>query len=153
MYQEGILYLIASPDSRILSTIPSARFRGKCTFKKYGFVNSSLRTASQLSCNVSISSLYINKCAITRLYFSNSFCGFVKLLIHASLSKRTLEVVWISLPPIGDPKKAARDPCLSFFGADGEAAEDREDVAFLLTFAELNMIECGRVRNQELGAN
>ena len=62
-------------------------------------------------------------------------------MTHASLSKRTFDAVRVSPPPEGETKKEVRDPCLSFFGVDGEAAPERDDVAFLLTFAEVNMID------------
>jgi len=105
------------------------------TFRKYGFVNSSLRTASQLSCKVSISSLTINSRYVIQRYLSSSFCDAVRLLIHAFLSKRTFGPVCRSLLPAGEPKKEVRDPCFSFFGADGDVtAAEREEVAFLLTF-------------------
>jgi len=38
---------------------------------------------------------------------------------------------------VGDPKKAVKEPCLSFFGADGDVtAAERDDVAFLFTFID-----------------
>jgi hypothetical protein len=33
---------------------------------------------------------------------------------------------------LGAPKKAVRDPCLSFFGVEEDTAAETEDVAFLL---------------------
>jgi hypothetical protein len=33
---------------------------------------------------------------------------------------------------LGAPKKAVRDPCLSFFGVEEDTAAEIEDVAFLL---------------------
>lgn len=53
--------------------------------------------------------------------------------------------------PGGEPKKAVSDPCLSFLGADGEeeTVAERDDVAFLFKFVELNiLLDCldkGRV--------
>lgn len=105
------------------------------TFRKYGFVNSSLRAASQLSCKVSISSLTINSRYAMKTYLSSSFCDAVRLLIHAFLSNLILGPVWRSLLPEGEPKKEVRDPCFSFLGADGDVtAAERDEVAFLLTF-------------------
>jgi hypothetical protein len=44
--------------------------------------------------------------------------------------------------PDGELKNAERDPCLSFFGADGEAetAAETDDVAFLFKFVELSIL-------------
>lgn len=62
-------------------------------------------------------------------------------MIQASLSKRTLGAVCPLLPD-GELKNAERDPCLSFFGAAGEAetAAETDDVAFLFKFVELNIL-------------
>jgi len=43
--------------------------------------------------------------------------------------------VCTSLFTDGAPKKEVKEPCLSFFGADGEVtAAERDDVAFRLAF-------------------
>lgn len=65
------------------------------------------------------------------IYLSNSLCGAVSPLTHASLSKRGFAAVW-RLLALGAPKKAVRDPCLSFFGVEEDTAAEIEDVAFLL---------------------
>lgn len=65
-------------------------------------------------------------------------------MIHATLSKTILGDVWRLFLAKGAPKKAVREPCLSFFGAEGDpTAAEIEEAAFRLTFMLFQMVVAG----------